>query len=265
MIRKHLGQHFLINKSAIKKIITALNLQPSDTIIEIGSGKGALTFPLLEECKKIGGKILAIEKDPQLAGDLELGIRNYRGIEILRGDVLKILPTLIHNSSFIIPNYKIVGNIPYYITGKLLRILSELENKPSLTVLMIQKEVAERICAKPPRANLLAAVVQFWAEPKIIFTLKPRDFNPPPKVNSAVIELESRIQSLESRTIKNYYKLIHVIFKQPRKTLLNNLGAGLKMPKNQIEIALKSLKIDPNSRSQNLSLDQIKGLSSLLS
>ncbi|MBI3046219.1 MAG: ribosomal RNA small subunit methyltransferase A [Candidatus Harrisonbacteria bacterium] len=254
---QRLGQHFLINKSAIKKIIAALNLQPNDIIIEIGPGKGALTFPLTAECQKIGCKVVAIEKDPELAKNLELGIRNYGRIKILRGDVLKDLPTLIHNSSFIIQNYKVVGNIPYYITGKLLRILSELENKPELTILMIQKEVAQRIVAKPPKMNLLAAAVQFWAEPKILFTLKPADFSPPPEVNSAVIRLTTKQQIT---TDNNYYKLLHIIFKQPRKTILNNLKTGLKMPKNKIEIALKSLKIDPNSRPQNLSLEQINSL-----
>ena len=260
-----LGQHFLINKSAIKKIVLALDLKPGDTIIEIGPGRGALTFPLLEECKKIGCKLIAIEKDHGLAENLELGIRNYGNPEIIIGDALKKLPAIIHNSSFIIQNYKIVGNIPYYITGKLLRILSELEKKPESAVLMIQKEVAERIVARPPRMNLLAAAVQFWAEPKILFTLKPDDFIPPPEVNSAVIKLTPKPTAYDLLPT-TYYKLLHIIFKQPRKTLINNLSAegGIKLPKNEIENALKTLKIDPKSRPQNLSLEDIQAIDNIL-
>ena len=141
-----------------------------------------------------------------------------------------------------------------------MRILSELKNKPALTVLMLQKEVAERIAAKPPKMNLLAAAVQFWAEPKILFALKPRDFSPPPKVESAVVTLNSKPHTLNP---EKYYKFIHILFKQPRKTLLNNLQGGLKLPKNEIETALKSLKINPQTRPQNLSLEVINRLNLL--
>jgi len=264
-MNKRLGQHFLINKSAIKKIIAALDLQKNETVIEIGPGEGALTLPLLEEREKLNCKIIGIEKDQQLAkklgSNIKLPISNF---QIIEGDALKILPPIIHNSSFMIQNYKIIGNIPYYITGKLLRIISELELKPALTVLMIQKEVAERVSAKPPKMNLLAAATQIWAEPKILFSLKPRDFNPPPKVDSTVIRLKPHTITDNQETIISYYKMIKVIFKQPRKTLLNNLTTGLKIPKNGIEKILGSLKIDPNARPQDLSLEKLKELTGVI-
>lgn len=259
---KKLGQHFLKNKGAIKKIIDALDLQINDTVIEIGPGAGALTFPLLEKCQMSGIKcqVIAIEKDKNLAKNLELRIRNNEGVKIVIGDALKELPTIIRHSSFKIQNYKVVGNIPYYITGKLLRTISELESKPARTVLMIQKEVAERIIAKPPKMNLLAAATQFWAEPKILFSLKPNDFDPPPKVNSAVIQLIPEKIPDSQFQISNYYRLLHIIFKQPRKTLANNLSAGLGMPKEAIENRLKRSHIDKNARPQDLSLEEIKML-----
>lgn len=268
-MNKYLGQHFLKNKSVIKKIVAALDLQPNDAVIEIGPGKGALTFPLAEECKKIGCSLVAIEKDEKLASSLELLAfsKNFK-IEILKGDALKIIPEITKSSKLKVQSYKIVGNIPYYITGKLLRILGDqitIYRLPiTAVVLMIQKEVAERIVAKPPQMNLLAAAVQFWAEPKILFTLKPGDFDPSPKVESAVIKLTTNNQQPTTKESENYYKLIKILFKQPRKTLFNNLKAGLKIPKNGIEAALKSIKINPNSRPQNLSLEQIKELARLI-
>ncbi len=299
---QYLGQHFLKNKSAIKKIIASLDLHSGETIIEIGPGKGALTFPLLHECNKIGAKLIAIEKDRELALML---FKSDSELIIELGDALEILPALSksykqktsaqggslpaggHGASGE-KSYKIVGNIPFYITGKLLRTISELENKPELTVLMIQKEVAERICAGQERMNpvrgregsphtsslrgrqrasasngmnLLAAATQIWAKPKILFTLSPEDFDPPPKVHSAVIRLESRSKNLESGIMENYYKLIHVIFKQPRKTLYNNLRDGLELPAENIKKALDDMKIDLKSRPQDLSVEQILVLS----
>ncbi len=271
-MKKTLGQNFLVNKTAIKKIVAVLNLQPKDTIIEIGPGQGALTFPLVKQCRRLDCEIIAIEKDPVLANQFKIQSASWRTkFKIIEGDALKVLPILIgaHHSLFKIQNLKLVGNIPYYITGQLLRIISELKIKPSLTVLMLQKEVAERIIAEPPKMNLLAAAVQIWAEPKIIFTLKPDNFKPRPKVESAVIKLTAKITNDPMPTgrqelpMTNYYRMIHIIFKQPRKTLFNNLRQGLKTPKYKIEKALKTLKINPQSRPQNLSVAQLKELAEL--
>ncbi len=257
-MNKQLGQHFLINKSAIKKIVAALNFQSEDIIIEIGPGKGALTDELANQLTGKSGykKLILIEKDRDLAAGLYKKYFQNKQIEIINDDALKALPKIINQKI----NYKIIGNIPYYITGKLLRILSELEKKPKLAVLMIQKEVAERIFSAPPKMNLLSAAVQFWADPKIILHLKPDDFDPPPKVNSAVIKLTTNGKQSTTEFSNHYYKLLHIIFKQPRKTLMNNLKSGLDLSKSDIENNLKSLKIDLNSRPQNLSLEQIKAL-----
>ena len=295
---QYLGQHFLKNTSAIKKIVAVLDIQQRETIIEIGPGKGALTFPLAEECAQKKCRLIAIEKDHSLAQDLESKIMlssyslchskldlesrnldprvkpeddNY--IQIITGDALKELPELV--SKLKIVNYKLVGNIPYYITGKLLRTISELKNKPphllyrcggkpKLSVLMVQKEVAERICATPPKMNLLAAATQYWTNPKIILNLKAKEFDPPPEVDSAVIKLKSKIQNLEPKIAKKYYKLIHVIFKQPRKTLLNNLKEGTHVPKEELETMIKSLDLPLNCRPQNLTIEKILKLTKLI-
>lgn len=251
-----LGQHFLKNKSVIPKIIATLGLHPGDTLIEIGPGEGALTLPLAETCQKIGCKLVAIEKDHELVNKLE--DLKINSLEIVEGDALEVLPKLTERSG----NFKIVGNIPYYITGHLLRIISELDNKPKVSVLMIQQEVAERVSAQPPKMNLLAAATQIWAESEVIARLKPRDFDPPPKVDSAIIKLTTKQLTITGKNLMaGYYRLIKVIFKQPRKTTLNNLADGLQIPKSDALKLLTGVNLTGRERPQNLSLDQLLKLS----
>jgi len=260
-MRQKLGQHFLKNRLAVNKIISALNIQPGETVIEVGPGKGALTLPMAENLKFLipNFKILAIEKDEKLADALISKIQELKlnNIEIIKGDALEILTDLTNSKQQTANNYKIAGNIPYYITGKLLRTVSELKNKPSVSVLMVQKEVACRICAVPPRMNLLAAATQFWADPEIILNLKAKEFDPPPEVDSAVIKLITNNRQLPEKETEKYYDLIHIIFKQPRKTLANNLKAGLNISREEIERILNSMDLPLNSRPQDISIDQI--------
>lgn len=251
---RRLGQHFLKNAGKIGGIADSLELKRGNVVIEIGPGHGELTEELRIRNKEL--RIVAVEKDSELAN----GLRNKfgAGAEIINGDALELLPSIIHNPKSSIHNYKIVGNIPYYITGKLLRVLGELELKPELVVLTVQKEVAERITAKPPKMNLLSASVQFWADPEIIDHIPKEDFEPRPKVDSAIVRL--RIKNYELGITDGYYKLIKILFKQPRKTILNNLSAGLKLSKEEITEKLKTLEINPGDRPQNLSLETIKNL-----
>ncbi len=268
-----LGQHFLINKRKLREIVEVLDLETDDVVIEIGPGHGELTREIiarLQDCKI--KKLIAIEKDERLAKVLrnkvsDLGLKN---LEIIEGDVLKILPKLICNHAILQScNYKLAGNIPYYITGHLFRIIGELKNKPSLIVFTVQKEVAQRVCALrqaqgKPKMNLLAASVQFWAEPKIIGSISKKDFRPAPKVDSAIIKLETRGKQQATRDADRYYKFIKILFKQPRKTIFNNLISGFKNKKREeITDKLIKLKINPQDRPQNLKIEQICQLSTL--
>ena len=237
-----LGQHFLINRAAIKKIVAALSLESGDHVIEIGPGKGALTYPLAKRCAEIGCTLVAIEKDRELAAALTARFSKNPATRIETGDAREILPQLvwklsagggsafggeIGNPPAGRAGWKLVGNIPYSITGALLRVVSELEHKPTVAVLTIQREVAQRIVAQPPRMNLLAAITQTWAVPKIIAALKPTDFIPPPTVDSAVITLTPRTGAPALREAQQRYALFKILFKQPRKTVFNNLRAAL--------------------------------------
>ncbi|MDD5431000.1 MAG: 16S rRNA (adenine(1518)-N(6)/adenine(1519)-N(6))-dimethyltransferase RsmA [Candidatus Pacebacteria bacterium] len=262
----YLGQHFLKNKSALEKIAIALNILKNETVIEIGPGHGELTDELMANSKWLmeNGKLILIEKDDTLASSLKEKFSDNKQIEIINGDALEELTKITSNKQLAINNYKIVGNIPYYITGHLLRTIGELKNKPKITVLTIQKEVAERICAKKPKMNLLAAATQFWSEPKILFLLKQDDFDPPPDVESAVIELATKQLTTNNKKTEDYYKIIHVIFKQPRKTIFNNLRSGLQLSEEKIKNALLGIKISPTARAQDLSLNQLEELAELL-
>lgn len=249
---KRLGQHFLKSKSAIKKIIDALEPKSGDTLIEVGAGHGELTEGL--KASGVGCRVVAIEKDPRLINLLKEKFKDESRIKIVEGDALKVIPKLV--------NWKLTGNIPYYITGKLLRILSELDDKPEICVLTIQKEVAERVAARTPQMNRLSAIVQFWAEPEIISVISRKDFDPEPKVDSAIIKLVTNNNRQATRKQNlSYYRTVKVLFAQPRKTILNNLlsknSTGPERNRETIINSLKKMKINPISRPQNLNADDI--------
>jgi len=287
-----LGQNFLTNKSKLRKIADALDLKKGETIVEIGPGHGELTEQIIGKLDNLGigkYKIILIEKDSRLIGDLKNKFQKNKNIEVVEGDALKVLKKPISQlSNSPIAKYKIVGNIPYYITGHLLRIISELKSKPEIVVLLIQKEVAQRIALRPAlrrglrqgeqaqgkqNMNLLAASVQFWAEPKIIDYVSKRDFKPAPKVDSAIIKLQTTGYKLQTNS-KKYYEFIRILFKQPRKTILNNLfnadlcgfKRGLKRinsKKEFIKEKLIGLGINPIDRPQTLNIERIIELSTL--
>ena len=162
--------------------------------------------------------------------------------------------------------WKLAGNIPYYITGKLLRLMSDLEHKPERAVLMVQEEVAERICAEPPKMNRLAASVQFWADAKIVARVPKADFSPVPEVDSAVILLTTRARP-QVLQAKKYYSAVRSIFAQPRKTILNNVKAGTakqNLSKQEIEAMLDKIGIDPSARPQDLTVEGITSIAEVL-
>lgn len=246
---RYLGQHFLKNPAAAKKIIAALGLKKNDVVVEIGPGHGELTVPLAKACEEAGARIVAIEKDKPLTEGLRG--KNMKNVEVVQGDALELLPTVATT------HYKLAGNIPYYITGHLLRLVGELEKKPERAIFMVQKEVAERISAAPPKMNRLAASVQFWADAKILFHILRSDFSPPPEVDSAVILLQTKHPGPKSP--EAYYAAVRAAFAQPRKTILNNLAAA--HGKEKALASLAAAGVDPKSRPQNLTIAQIEEIS----
>ncbi|MDP2856311.1 MAG: 16S rRNA (adenine(1518)-N(6)/adenine(1519)-N(6))-dimethyltransferase RsmA [bacterium] len=252
---KKLGQNFLTNKAALSKIVAALEIKKGEIIIEIGAGSGNLTLEIL----KIADKVIAIEKDRKWIEELKIKVQPRRQrvgapteasenpkVKIIEADVRDVLPEITKN----LLHCKIIGNVPYYLTGRLLRIFQELKNPPKLIILTLQKEVVERIAAQAPKMNKLSAIINLWAKPKILFHLKPRDFYPAPKVSSSVIKLEVFPKSQRQKNEGRLIALIKIGFEQPRKTLLNNLSR--KFPKETVLNALRALNLDERTRPQEL-------------
>ncbi|HUW72079.1 MAG TPA: 16S rRNA (adenine(1518)-N(6)/adenine(1519)-N(6))-dimethyltransferase RsmA [Candidatus Humimicrobiaceae bacterium] len=249
---KGLGQNFLINRGTIDKVIRAADLKPEDIVLEIGPGLGVLTRELAKEAKKV----IAVEKDPNLAIIMskEL-IKEVRNIEVAQGDILKIL-----NSKLPTPNSynKVIANLPFYLTAPVIRKFLESDIQPKLMALIIQKEVAQRICAKIPDMNLLAISVQFYARPKIISYISKKSFWPQPKVDSTIIKITT--DDRQSGINKDlFFKIVKAGFSQPRKQLINNLSKKLGIDKIKIESWLLKNDIQPEQRAETLTVkDWIK-------
>lgn len=249
------------DESVLRKTAEILEIGRDETLVEIGPGHGELTKHLL---RKNPGRLIVLEKDPALASALRknLGLsENDPQLEVITGDALQLLPKLLEEGK-LGKNYKLAGNIPYYITGYLLRIVSELEPKPRLVALVIQKEVAERLTALPPRMNLLSASVRFWAEPEIIRRIGAKSFSPPPKVDSALVLLKTLVKKPDIDPAA-YYSFIRRLFKQPRKTIINNLAATVgKEKRDTINKLSLTTHIENESRPQSLTVDRIKEIAS---
>jgi 16S rRNA (adenine1518-N6/adenine1519-N6)-dimethyltransferase len=255
---KFLGQHFLTNQSALKRIVDSIPLEAGDLVIEIGPGKGALTYPLFEAVQTKGAKLLALEKDRRLALKLYQDLaKNNENFEIEDADALEKLESLSYRQA----SYHIVGNIPYYITGRLLRIISELESKPKTVTLTIQEEVAEKINSQKGDSNLLSAISRSWAEPKILMTLNADDFDPPPQVRSAIIQLTTKENPPSKEEALKYYAFLKSAFKQPKKTLLNNLSDSYKdIEKAKLLEFLKTQGLHEKTRARELSSKELTQL-----
>lgn len=246
--KKSLGQHFLQCDWVLDELLAAADVSHNDTIVEIGPGTGVLTRALTRKAKKV----IAIEKDEHLAEELQrqLATENSTNVEIITGDILTLFPSLPVPAS-----YKIVANIPYYLTARLLRIVLEDGPRPTHLALTIQKEVAERIISKPPHMNLLALAVQVFGTAKIIKNVPASCFSPQPKVDSAIISISGISDAyFKSYTISPalFFKVIKQAFSQKRKLLVNTLAHD----KAHIQKALSAAGLAHNARPEELTLAQ---------
>jgi 16S rRNA (adenine1518-N6/adenine1519-N6)-dimethyltransferase len=244
---KRLGQNFLTDGRAVSKVIRAADLRAGEVVLEIGPGLGILTRELAKKVKKV----IAVEKDRALVRllDNELKVMKIKNVKVVRGDILKII-----NSEFLINNsYKVVANLPFYLTAPVIRRFLEAALQPKLIALIIQREVAQRICAKVPDMNLLAVSVQFYAQPKIISYISKKSFWPRPKVDSAIIKI---IPNNKQVTIdrKLFFKIVKAGFSQPRKQLINNLSKKLRVDKIKTEAWLWKSNIQPTQRAETLTV-----------
>jgi len=251
--KDRLGQNFLLEKRVASKMLVAAELSLKDTVLEIGPGIGTLTQELAKSAKQIA----AVEKDPAMVEILKETTKDLKNIQIVQGDILKLnLTELSYPQLNEIKDgkYKVVANLPYYITSPVVRMFLETENKPGLIVLMVQKEVAQRICAKPPDMSLLAVSVQFYAEVKIVSFVRKGAFWPRPKVDSAIIKIVPNKERPEISPAR-FFHVVKAGFKQARKQLGNNFTQGLRLSREETETWLNQTGIQPTQRAETLSLE----------
>ncbi len=257
--KKSLGQNFLVDDGAAVRIVAAAELSPDDEVLEVGPGLGALTRRLAAAAKRV----VAVELDQRLIPVLEHTLAAHNNVEIVHGDILKLDP-----ATLLFPAYKVVANIPYYITSALLRHLLEADVRPSLLVLTVQEEVARRIVARPGNMSLLAVSVQFYGRPRTVAWLKAGAFYPRPKVNSAVVQIDLSQGAKSAQDVTDvdlFFQLARAGFGQRRKQLRNALARGLARPKVEIDAALAAAGIDPRRRAETLSIDEWEALTGAFS
>lgn len=253
---KSLGQNFLQDDAALRKIISVSQIAPSDTILEIGPGLGSLTRYLAITAKDV----VAVELDDTLLPILSSVLKEYKNARVIQGDILKIsVADLIKSNP-----YRVVANIPYYITSAIIRHLLGSRSKPKSIVLTVQKEVAQRICAKPGDMSLLALSVQVFGQPDIVADISSDAFFPAPNVDSSIIRLEIFSESaIPATQLELFFRLAKAGFSQKRKTLRNSLSAGLSISGDDAEGLLKKSGIDPKRRAETLSIPEWANLTSM--
>lgn len=242
--KKSLGQHWLNDQATLEDICDAAALDGGDTVLEIGPGPGALTKLLVQEVKHV----IAVEFDERLASTLQAAVK-ADNLEIINQDILKFDLTTLPK------NYKVVANIPYYLTSNLLRVLSESSNPPQTIVLLIQKEVAQRVAAKAGEMSLLSVSVQLYYEAKLGVVVPAHLFKPAPKVDSQILILIRREVPLLDPSPDSLLKVVKAGFSARRKTLLNSLSGGLRLDKPTVNQILGSAELKPTMRPQELTLE----------
>ena len=238
--QKKFGQNFLVHQPTLNKIAKIAEITKKDLVLEIGAGPGNLTKVLAKKAKKV----IAVEKDRRIIPFLQENLLSDPNTKIINRDILFLdIKKTVSNSS-----YKVVANLPYNITAPVLDKFLTSNPKPKIMVLMLQKEVAKRICAKPPKMNRLAILVQFYAKPEIISYIPKNYFWPQPRIDSAIVKISLKKNSeLPAVNTEKFFKIIKTGFSHPRKKLANNFKKELQ----EVPISLKSLL---EKRAENLSL-----------
>jgi 16S rRNA (adenine1518-N6/adenine1519-N6)-dimethyltransferase len=244
-----MGQNFLVSLEVYKKIVASSNVSKEDIVLEVGPGLGFLSAELLKTAKKV----VAVELDGKIAEVLELALssHNLDNLEIINENVLDFDPKQLKSG------YKIVANLPYNISSVFLRKFLTTDNKPKSLTLMLQKEVVERIVAGPGKHSLLSLSVQYYSQAKYVDTVNKENFWPQPKVNSAILHLETKEDkdiSLSKDEQRVFFRLLKFGFSAKRKKLINNLVGALQIDNKIIQTKMQAADIDINIRAQDLSL-----------
>jgi len=256
--RKGLGQHFLIDEEVLQQVVAAAELTSSDVVVEIGPGLGVLTRELAQRA----GWVITVELDNSLAVILKQTLAPLGNVTVVNEDILKVDPaTLLEGVKGKFPSvqegYKVVANLPYYITSAVLRHFLEASAKPQSVVVMVQKEVAEAIVAKPGQMSVLSVSVQLYGKPEIVSYVPPESFYPPPEVDSAILRIALYPESIVAvNDTASFFALVRAGFCASRKQIGNSLAQGLGLPKAEVLAVLEEAGIAPQRRAETLSLDE---------
>jgi 16S rRNA (adenine1518-N6/adenine1519-N6)-dimethyltransferase len=259
--RKGLGQHFLIDEEVLKVIAPAAELTPDDVVVEVGPGLGVLT----KELARQAGWVIAVELDDRLAAILKRTLASVSNVTIINKNILQVDPAaLLEEQKQKLPlakgkplNYKVVANLPYYITSAVLRHFLEASLKPRLMVVMVQKEVAEAIAAKPGRLSLLSISVQFYGQPEIVSYVPARCFHPMPEVDSTILKIALYPKpAVVVKDVDGFFNLVRAGFSASRKQIANSLAQGLGLAKADVLPLLQKAGIIYKRRAETLALDE---------
>ena len=252
--KKSLGQHFLRDPYHLERIADAADLSPEDVVLEIGAGTGTLTAVLLQRA----GRVIAVEIDPALVAHLQQTLGQHPRLTLVEGDILALDPaTLVDEAAGAGTPYKVVANLPYYITSAVMRHILEATRPPRLVVVTVQEEVAQRMCAQPPHMSLLAVSVQFYGAPHIVHRIPRGAFYPVPQVDSAVVRVEVYDRPpVDVPDRDTFFRVVKAGFAQRRKQLRNALAAGLGLPKEAVTRMLEQAGVAPHRRAETLTLEE---------
>lgn len=252
---KRLGQHFLVDRGILRSIAAAAGLTGDDTVIEVGPGTGLLTT----ELRACAGEVIAVELDPRMVEVLRESLHGADNVTVVEGDILQLPPggLLERHSRRHAAAYKVVANLPYYITSPVLRHFLHAERPPRLMVVMVQDEVGRAIVAKPGDMSLLSVSVQAFSHPTIVRRVSAQSFYPHPKVDSLVLKLEALESPLiDLPEVTPFLDFVAAGFHSPRKQLHNSFGHGLCVPRQQIEELLERGDIDTTRRPETLTVEE---------
>lgn len=268
LIRKHnirltksLGQNFLTDENVVKRIVDAAEVCDNDLVIEIGPGVGSMTTELAKRAQKV----IAVEIDRHLIPALKENLSEFSNVDIINKDIMKVDIKELQNGAEA-ANVKVVANLPYYITTPIIMKLLEEDNDIDLMVFMVQKEVAQRMAAKPGGKDYgaLSVAVQYYSKPEKAFNVAPHCFVPQPEVDSTVIKLNiNQVPPVKLMDKELFFKVVKASFGQRRKTLVNALSnsGNFQKTKDEIKEVLNKLGIDENARGETLSITQFAELS----
>jgi 16S rRNA (adenine1518-N6/adenine1519-N6)-dimethyltransferase len=248
--KKRLGQNFLVDESVRDAIIEAASISAEDTIVEVGPGLGVLT----EKLAALAGRVVAVELDENLSTRLKNKLSRFDRLEIVHADILQVdLKQIIRPDT----PYKMVANIPYYITSPILRYFTQTEMRPSLMVIMMQDEVAGDVTSKPGHMTFLSVSMQLFSRPEIICKVPSTSFSPAPRVDSAVVKFNMLEKpAIPAENIESFLELVHAGFAAPRKQMHNSLALGLKLEIDEAVSLLENSGIDPHRRPGTLTIPE---------